>query len=106
MVILHVQCSEEALGWHEEISEGGKPNRSNEAENDCRYYLTLGTLWSEIRATIHLMHAASRTLLEIAFKMKHTRRINSSVEIDVIESSRVVRSEHLLEFLFSYALRC
>jgi hypothetical protein len=32
--------------------------------------------------------------------MKHTRRINSSVEIDVIESSRVVRSEHLLEFLF------
>jgi hypothetical protein len=52
------------------------------------------------------MHAASRTLLEIAFKMKHTRRINSSVEIDVIESSRVVRSEHLLEFLFSRALRC
>ena len=23
---------------------------SNEAENDCRYYLTLGTLWPEIYA--------------------------------------------------------
>jgi hypothetical protein len=32
--------------------------------------------------------------------MKHSRRISSSVEIDVIESFRVVRSEHLLELLF------
>lgn len=51
--------------------------------------------------TTRLLHAASRTLLEITFKMKHSHRISSSVEIDVIESSRVVRPEHLLEFYFA-----
>jgi hypothetical protein len=49
--------------------------------------------------TIRSLHAASRTLLEL-LASGTTAVFSSSVEIDVIESSRVVRSEHLLEFLF------
>jgi len=92
-------CRKLSIGVKKSAKEGN-PTEVTRAENDCRYYCTLGTLWPEIRATTCFLHAASRTLLEITFKMKHSRRINSSVGIDVIEPSRVARSEHLLEFLF------
>jgi hypothetical protein len=48
--------------------EEGNPTEVTMPQNDCRYYLTLGTLWPDVRATIRSLHAASRTLLEITFK--------------------------------------
>ena len=87
------------MAWRNQRRRGPKLEVTR-PKNDYRYYLTLGTLWPEFRATIHSMHAASRTLLFFAFNETQPP-FSSSVEIDVIESSRVVRSEHLLEFYFA-----
>jgi len=46
------------------------------------------------------LRAASRTLLKFKSNRARLPCLGSSVEIDVIDSSRVVRSEHLLEFFF------
>jgi hypothetical protein len=47
------------------------------------------------------LHAASRTLLKELRSNENTTAVSSSsVGIDVIVSSGVVRLEHLLEFLF------
>lgn len=86
--------------WRGEISEEGNPTEVTMAENDCRYYLTLGTLWPDIRATHCFTARSQQNTAKDYFPMKCNRRISSSVGIDVIDSSRVARSEHLLELLF------
>jgi hypothetical protein len=62
------------MAWRNQRRRGPKFEVTR-PENDYRYYLTLGTLWPEFRATIHSMHAASRTLFFFAFKMKHSHRL-------------------------------
>ena len=52
------------------------------------------------------LRAASKTLLKFKSNRLRLPCLGSSVEIDVNASSRVVRSEHLLEFFISAALRC
>src|ERR1700739_2570168 len=102
MVPLSCQCSEvkHSMG-SEEISGGGKPKTTEvtRAENDCRYYLNPGNPLAEIRATTLSLHAPAEHCLRLLTKLI-TAVFSSSVEIDVIESFRVVRSGYLLEFLF------
>jgi hypothetical protein len=69
--------------------------------------MTLGTLWPELCAN-HSINCTQPAEHCLNYLQNDTTAVfSSSVEIDVIVSSRVVRSEHLLEFLFLvlYALK-
>ena len=76
--------------------------KRNEAEkNDDRYYLSPGNpLALKSAQTISFLRAAAEHCLNLSANRARLPCLGSSVEIDVNASSRVVRSEHLLEFLF------
>jgi hypothetical protein len=80
-------------------------NTSPTSKHEWLYYGTHRNLLAlQYPWRLHLSHAASRTDFDCVLDAQRqnataTFFFGSSVEIDVYPSARVVRSEHLLEFL-------
>jgi len=80
----------------------GQPNEATRPQMTAVYYRTPGPSGTEIAQNQKASHTVQKHLIVLSYdaqKIEHAAFPSSSVEIDVNDPSRVVRSEQLLEFL-------